>query len=120
MPDNLLCELNAATVEGLARIDQVILRHFNIPSLYVIAPRYYHPPPSEPEEWKDIGAVIRDKKGDCKDFVAWRLAELWESGVLARAESVVSRKGKRTMKFHTFIRYPDGRVEDPARKLGMP
>lgn len=115
MPDGLLVRLNAAAVEGLAGVDSVYFDHYNIPGLYAIRPRYYHP---EIEQWKDIGAVLRDMSGDCKDLTAWRLAELWRQGVAARAESIVQRNGTR-LSFHTFVRLPDGRTEDPSRELGM-
>lgn len=116
--DELLVKLNAAAVEGLAGIDLVLYDFFpNIPGIYTFRPRYHVP---EVETWKDIGAVIRDKAGDCKDLVAWRLAELWRQGVVgARAESIVERQ-KTRLQFHTFIRLPNGQVEDPARELGMP
>ena len=116
MPDSLLVELNEAAVEGLAGIDMVLMRYYNLPSLYVINPKYRV---ASKESWKDIGAVIRDGWGDCKDFTAWRLAELWKQGVPAKAESIVGRNGSKLL-FHTYVRYPDGRVEDPAKRLGMP
>ncbi len=116
MPDDLLIQLNQAAVEGLAGVDAVLMRYYNLPSIYVIAPRYRV---ASKESWKDIGAVIRDGWGDCKDFTAWRLAELWRQGVDARAESIVSRSGKGLM-FHTYIRFPNGALEDPAKRLGMP
>ena len=115
-PDYYLIELNQAAVEGLAGVDKVILDYNpRIPGLYVVRPRYRVP---KRETWKDIGAVLRDKSGDCKDLTAWRLAELWRMGVNARAESIVERIGPR-LQFHTYIRYADGRVEDPSRELGM-
>lgn len=114
--DGYLVNLNQAAVEGLAGVDKVILDYNpRIPGLYVIRPAYRVP---ARESWKDIGAVLKDKHGDCKDLTAWRLAELWVMGVPARAESIVERQGTRLL-FHTYVRYPDGRVEDPSRELGM-
>jgi hypothetical protein len=121
MPDWLLCELNAAAVHGLAAIDEVILRHYMIPSIYQVAPRYHIPIAVErgirKERWKDIAAVLQDGWGDCKDFTAWRLAELWRENIDAKAESILYRD---MMVFHTYVRYPDGRIEDVAKRLGMP
>lgn len=123
MPDWLLTELNAAAVNGLAQINTVILRHYGIPSIYDIRPRYHIPLAVQrgraKERWKDIAAVLKDRWGDCKDFTAWRLAELWRDGIAATAESIVHREGS-SMLFHTYVRYADGRLEDPARILGMP
>lgn len=117
MPDDMLIALNEAQVEGLALVDQVILQYYNIPPLYYIAPRYYT---AGREQWKDIAGVLRDRNGDCKDFTAWRLAELRHWGWKAKAESIVHRVGKGQLLFHTYIRHANGLVEDPARILGMP
>lgn len=122
MPDYLLIELNQAAVEGLANIDSVILKHYNIPSIYQIAPIYKT---GGPESWRDIGSILTEydrqgrRWGDCKDFTAWRLAELRKAGIAAHAESIVTREGKKLL-FHTYVRYADGSLEDPARELGMP
>lgn len=123
MSDDVLNEINAAVVTGLALVNQVILRHYSIPSIYSIRPRYHIPEEVQTgkarERWKDIATLLQDRWGDCKDLTAWRLAELWKMGVNAKAESTVTRMG-RALLFHTYIRYPDGRTEDPAKTLGMP
>lgn len=116
MPDDMLIALNEAAVEGLALVDAVLLQYYNIPSIYSIQPAYKV---AKKETWKDIGALLRDRWGDCKDFTAWRLAELRRMGIQAKAESIVARQGNR-LQFHTYVRYADGQVEDPARELGMP
>lgn len=109
--------LNEAAVEGLALINGVLLDFYpRFPSLYDAHPRYKVAPK---ETWKDMAAVLRDGWGDCKDFTAWRLAELRRQGIDARAESIVGRKGRQLM-FHTYVRYVNGMVEDPAKLLGMP
>lgn len=118
MPDELLVRLNEAAVEGLAGIDAVLLSYYHLPPIYEVTPRLRYKV-SAKESWKDIGAVLRDGWGDCKDFTAWRLAELRRMGIQARAESIVQRIG-RTLKFHTYVRYQNGNVEDPAKFLGMP
>lgn len=112
----MLIGLNQAAVEGLAGINTVLLSYYNIPSIYDVRPKYRV---GSKESWKDIGAVLRDMWGDCKDFTAWRLAELRQQGTNARAESIVVRKAKRLM-FHTYVRYQSGALEDPAKQLGMP
>lgn len=115
MPDDLLIALNEAAVEGLALIDSVILDYYPIYPLYYIRPAYKL---AQKEQWKDIGQVLKDGWGDCKDFTAWRLAELRKAGIQARARSIVERQRKRLL-FHSFVAYPDGSTEDPAKQLGM-
>jgi hypothetical protein len=123
MPDDMLEALNAATVTGLALVNRVILDYYNLPPLYQMGMRYHVPKEVESgrsrEQWKDIATLLKDRWGDCKDFTAWRLAELWKAGKQAYAESRVYREGK-SLLFHTYIRFPDGSTEDPARTLGMP
>jgi hypothetical protein len=115
MPDGMLVALNEAAVEGLSLVDSVLLDYYPILPLYHIRPEYKI---GASEQWKDIGSILRDGWGDCKDFTAWRLAELRKRGLRARAKSTVERQRKRLL-FHTFIAYPDGTTEDPARILGM-
>lgn len=122
MPDDMLIALNEAAVEGLALINGVILNYYGIPALYDLKPIYQV---SETERWRDIGAILTEKNkkgkrwGDCKDFTAWRLAELRKQNVQCSAESIVYRM-KNRLQFHTYVRYQNGGVEDPARELGMP
>ncbi len=116
MPDHMLVALNEAAVEGLALVNAVLLRYYPVRPLYEIRPFYKL---GTVERWKDLGAVLKDGWGDCKDFTAWRLAELRKAGYQARAKSIVERQSKRLL-FHTFIEYPNGYVEDPAKELGMP
>lgn len=116
MPDDMLVRLNQAAVEGLALVDRVLLDYYNFPSIYKVAPKYRT---GGKETWKDIGALLKDGWGDCKDFTAWRLAELWKAGVNAKAEAIIQRQGRRLL-FHVYIRHPDGSIEDPAKLLGMP
>lgn len=115
MPDDMLVALNQAAVEGLALVDRVLLDYYPIRPLYEVRPQYKV---GGKEEWKDIGAILRDGWGDCKDFTAWRLAELRKRGIHARAESIVERQRTRLL-FHTYVRFADGRTEDPAKLLGM-
>jgi hypothetical protein len=118
MPDDMLTDINAAIVTGLALADTAIIERYpNFPRLYDVRPEYRHP--RSGERWKDVWTVLHDGWGDCKDFVAWRLAELWLSGINARAESSIERHRYGRMLFHTYIVYPNGAIEDPSIELGM-
>lgn len=112
-----MLRLIEAMTEGLAHVNSVLLDFFpKIPGIYAFRPKYRV---DGKEQWKDIGVIITERYGDCKDFVAWRLAELWRQGVSAKAEAILERH-KNRLQFHVFIRYGNGTVEDPARELGMP
>ena len=117
MPDELLIQLNQAQVEALALINEVLLEWYDIPSIYELKPRYFN---DKVERWRDIGGVLKDMKGNCKDLTAWRLAELRKRGVGCHAESIVERLSKRKLRFHTYVRLDNGGFEDPAKRLGMP
>jgi len=104
-----------ALLEGLVALNGVILDEMrNPPCLYTSGVRYVAEPPGF-ENWLSLDRVIRAGKGDCEDLAAWRTAELKRVGVDARA--VVIRTGPR--KFHAVVRWPDGRIEDPSKRLGM-
>jgi len=62
-----------------------------------------------------IPEVMRHRFGDCEDLSAWRVAELRLGGV--RAIPWVVQSGNRL--YHVQVRYPDGTIEDPSRRLGM-
>ncbi len=71
------------------------------------------------EGWTDIPETLARGVGDCKDLVAWRLAELRvREREAAHPHVRFARSGSR-VKFHVVVRRADGRTEDPSRALGM-
>jgi hypothetical protein len=73
------------------------------------------------ESWKSVPIVLADGFGDCEDLACWRAAELNMEGIKARPFwKVRVFPGKRLRLYHIMVRYPDGRVEDPSKRLGMP
>lgn len=66
------------------------------------------------EHWRLISQVLKRGAGDCEDLTAWRVAELRERGINAVPD--ITRQGRM---FHVRVRYPDGRLEDPSKRLGM-
>lgn len=57
--------------------------------------------------------------GDCAHLSLWRVAELRNQGVAATFDIFIQeREAGRT--FHVRVRLPDGSIEDPSIKLGMP
>lgn len=67
------------------------------------------------ERFLPIPLVMSKRAGDCDQLACWRAAELQEQGIKARA--VPRFVSPRMM--HVVVVWPDGRVEDPSRKLGM-
>ncbi len=104
-----------AALLGLTAVNVVLLqRKPNAPKLYASGVRYRAEPKGR-EKWLTIPQVLSRGFGDCEDLAAWRAAELQCAGIGARA--VVIRSGPKT--FHAVVRWPDGRIEDPSRRLGM-
>jgi hypothetical protein len=92
----------------------------SVPPLYRSGVRYRRegpPAAGQPrlERFQTIPEVLKRKYGDCEDLAAWRVAELRMSGI--RAVPWIVQPGKRL--YHVQVKYPDGRIEDPSKKLGM-
>ncbi len=91
----------------------------HVPSLYHAGIRYT-PDVQGDEKWKDIARVIGTRAGNCKEFAAWRVAELrFRGDPLARCVVTVTPLPQYTL-FHITVRRGDGTLEDPSRALGMP
>lgn len=109
-----------ALVEALVLADRAYLRdNPRTPSLYDLGVRYVF----NQDRWQDIPAIIRWGEGDCKDFTAMRVAELRASGIRAAVDvtdRLITGPDGRTTMYHVRVRFPDGRIEDPSRMLGMP
>lgn len=101
----------------LVNLNQSELRTYKLPWLYKSGVRYRREPkvPGRTEDWKTISQIMRDGHGDCEDLAAARVAELRvKAGI--KAVPWLKKKGKI---WHVLVRYPDGTLEDPSRKLGM-
>jgi hypothetical protein len=84
------------------------------PTLYTSLVRYRE----DPCAWKDAPTILRTHSGDCKDLVAWRLAELREEGEDARCHVVIRVfQGRAT--YHAQILRANGTIEDPSTRMGM-
>ena len=72
------------------------------------------------EDWKDIPHILADGFGDCEDLAAARVAELRRQGIRAKVvlrDRYIPRA--RLTVIHVLVRHPNGRLEDPSKKLGM-
>lgn len=110
-------------VESLVLPNRAYLRDFpHTPGLYDAGIPYVF----NRDRWQDIPTMLQRGEGDCKDFTAWRVAELRQQGERAAVHVtdrlIHSPDGKLVM-YHVLVRrpQPDGtwRLEDPSRMLGM-
>lgn len=56
---------------------------------------------------------------NCEDLCCWRAAELQAEGIAAHPVFVWRKIEDGSHLYHIVVRYPDGRIEDPSRRLGM-
>ena len=103
----------AAALAGLVAVNDVLLATRNLPPLYRSGVRYRRE--AGTEDWSTAPVVLKRGFGDCEDLAAWRAAELRKLGIPANA--IVKRTGPRM--FHAVVQWPDGRIEDPSKVLGM-
>lgn len=110
-------------IDMLTRADQ-IERIFSpdLPGVYEAGIRYTPDTPGQ-ENWFTIRGALKAGRGDCKVLAAWRVADLRSRGIAARPAfgwRIIERPGESMLLIHFFVRYPDGRTEDPSLVLGMP
>lgn len=113
--------------EALALADlQWLIQFPGTPRLYQVAPRYdLKVRPLQIDGWSDILTVYTRKAGDCKDFVAIRLAELRKDGNIQAVPYVTHQvmrdpaTGQQIVAYHVQLAC-GGKLEDPAGLLGMP
>lgn len=108
-----LSRVVAGFVEALARANlEWLAKHPETPALYQARIKYVEDTGSD--DWCDIPEVLKRGIGDCDDFAAWRLAELWRMGEReAKAAVDVTKQGDR-ITYHAFILRANGTPEDPA------
>lgn len=103
-------------IEALVGIDYQILQMYpHTPGIYESHVLYRHHRENEP--WQDILTTLRKGHGDCKDFAAYRCAELRMMGIAAKP--YLRWHDDRPHAFHALVKMPDGRIEDPSLALGM-
>jgi len=110
----------SAMLRALTLIDVAELRtHDKIPPLYESGVRYEEEPPGQ-EDWQDVLTCLKLGIGDCEDLACWRCAELQvRFGVMAWPTFTYRARPSGGFLYHIQVRYPDGRIEDPSRILGM-
>lgn len=101
-------------LEGLVRLDLSQLRRGLAPPLYSSKVRYQREPPGR-EDWQSAVRTNKLGTGDCEDLAAYLAASYRLAGVEARAIVKEVRPGLK----HCLTLLPDGRIEDPSKRLGM-
>lgn len=106
-----------ALLEGLVRLASVDLANNpQIPPLYSGAVRYRR---EKPDLWSPPSDVLKRGYGDCEDLAAWLCAQRRSQGKNCRAVAYKAGNVGRKRLWHVVVQYPDGRVEDPSKMLGM-
>jgi hypothetical protein len=105
-------------VEVFALANVLYLRRVRTPLLYEAGVRYI----DTGDEWRDVPAVLAGRGGDCKDLVAWRVAELRVRGRQAWPRIILTQDPSEATEwlYHVVVQFPGGAFEDPSRILGMP
>lgn len=126
LPPNRRQNILHALVEALTWANmQWLEEHPETPSLYASSPAYQlKVRPMSIDFWADIPTVIAQGGGDCKDFTAWRIAELRKHGaamVVPEIKYIPQRlpTGEIVNLWHVYVRQGP-KTEDPSRLLGMP
>lgn len=104
----------------MTKIDVLfLLAHPETPSIYQSGVRYMEEPPGQ-EDWQDIPTCIKMGIADCEDLACWRAAELIvRHRIPAKAVWRAFPRQDGSTLFHILVQYPNGRLEDPSRILGM-
>jgi hypothetical protein len=102
----------------MTAIDRHQIATLRLPLLYD-AGIGYQPGPFGAEFWNSAAIALRCGSGDCKDFAAWRAAELQLAGEAACAVPLRVPTRRPGALYHVLVKRPGGRFEDPSARLGM-
>jgi len=108
-------DIYAAALEGLARVDQLILmKDPSIPPLYASGVQWKA---IKHDEWRRANQIAVCGWGDCEGLSCWRVAELRNYGEDPGAVVGVYHTGPK--KYHAVVVRGDDSIEDPSVALGM-
>lgn len=114
-------------LKALTAVDLHILRYHAargrpIPPLYQSGV-FYQPEPEGQEDWNDILTCLSELRqgrgSDCEDLACWLSAEYQFRGIPAHPIFVWRRMPDGGTLYHIQVMLPDGRIEDPSKRLGM-
>lgn len=103
-------------VRSLCALDLLYLqRNPRTPELYKSGVRYKTQPYGV-ERFLTIPLILQAGEADCDQLAPWRAAELrFRHGIKALPEVRKFADGV----WHVYVRYPNGKAEDPSAWLGM-
>lgn len=103
-------------LDALVKLNLLEMSRHKYPPLYKSGVVYEREPKAMGrfERWQTIKDLVEKGFGDCEDLAAARTAELRLKGI--RARPWLKRYGTT---WHVVVKYPDGRIEDPSKILGM-
>jgi hypothetical protein len=136
-PDDFSRGVVLSLVEAFARIDEAEMRLRPFPPLYQSGIRYkddveaYRASVCGTEacgdgvpvdEWQDAQTMVEKGTANCKDLVAYRLAELRLAGDVGAHAAILrgadpNNPGRYI--YHVVLQRGDGQIEDPSAALGM-
>jgi hypothetical protein len=121
MPLNRRLNALMGMLEGLIAVNYQYLQEYpSTPLLYEAFPSYViKPRPFQIDSWQDIPTTLARGTGDCKDFAAWRVAELRCKGVPDVSAAIKTQMLNDLLIYHIPVRI-GMEWEDPSRILGMP
>jgi len=104
-------------LQALCDINVWLLRHRQFPSIYNGRIKYAAEGPNK-EDWYTVEDIHKYGYGDCEDLACARAAEYVVRGINAYPDCSHKWIGG-ILLIHIFVRFPDGRIEDPSKQLGM-
>lgn len=107
-------------LRALFEIDKdFLIANPSTPNIYESGVVYREEPPGY-DDWADIPTVLLQRWGDCEDLACWRAAELFvRHHIDVKPTFVWKMMPDGGQIYHIQVLYPDGKIEDPSRILGM-
>lgn len=112
-------------LNALVQVNLICLKKSEYPPLYKSGVRYVRELSmpdwaNKPvERWKTIPFVFRDQMGDCEDLSCWLVAENLSRGIRCKPKQIKMQAPSGILQLHIVVEYPNGRIEDPSKVLGM-
>lgn len=120
-PSKILALCIRQALEATILANRLYLRLHRVTPLYESGIRYEEEPANQGyEDFATVPVILKRGWGDCDDVVAWRIAELRNSGESAKVRLKWQYDpALKARMFHVLVRRANGQVEDPSLRLGM-